>query len=62
MDTLFIVTQLVMLVAVCLLMYFSVSTWLMLKMKPTKEKPTKVVLLEKKTEDTKSSRKRTIKG
>ena len=52
MDTLFIVTQMVMAVAICLLMYFTISTWLMMKMNSVKkEKPTKVILMEKEKEE-----------
>jgi len=46
MDTLFIVTQMVMTVAMCLLLYFSISNWILLRNKPKREKPTKVILLE----------------
>ena len=62
MDTLFIVTQMVMAVAICLLMYFTISTWLMMKMNSVKkEKPTKVILMEKeKEEKPKRTRKKVI--
>ena len=62
MDTLFIVTQMVMAVAICLLMYFTISTWLMMKMNSVKkEKPTKVILMEnEKEEKPKRTRKKVI--